>query len=345
MGVPHLLFAQSTGWNADLQSLHRILQTIKTDLLPLSASLINVGRGIGAFAALWFIAEKVWQHLARAESIDFYPLLRPFAIGLAIVLFPSVITVMDGVLQPITDGTAAMVEKSDATIALLLAQKNEAVKNSPFYEMYAGEGGAGDREKWYQYTHPGDDPASEGWLEAIGNDFKFAITKMNYDFRLAIKKVIAEILEFVYAAVSLAIDTLRTFRLVILAILGPLVFAISIFNGFAHTLRHWIARYINIFLWLPVANIFGAVLGRIQEQMLRIDLGQIDQYGDTFFSRLDMGYMVFLLIGIIGYCTVPSIANEIVWVGGSDALTRKTTGMVAGSASGMVNTGIRALEA
>ncbi len=46
--------------------------------------------------------------------------------------------------------------------------------------------------------------------------------------------------------------------------------------------------------------------------MLRVDLAQIDEYGDTFFSRMDMGYMIFLIIGILGYLSVPSIANEIV---------------------------------
>lgn len=330
--LPNMLFAQ-TSWAEDLQGMHSVLDGIYAELIPLCSQLIGVGRGIGGFAALYFIAERVWGHIARSESIDFYPLMRPFAIGLAIILFPSVIGLMNGVLQPTVSGTSAMVENSDAAVALLLKQKEAAVKNSPFYEMYVGEYGDGDREKWYKYTHPDSDPSDEGWMEEIGNDWKFMFSKASYNFRLYIKRIIAEILELLFAAASLAINTLRTFRLVILAILGPLVFGISIFNGFGHTLRHWIARYINIFLWLPVANIFGAVLGKIQEKMLVIDLGQIDEYGDTFFSRTDMGYMIFMIIGILGYFTVPSIANEIVWVGGGDALTAKTTNAAGDIAS------------
>lgn len=323
--LPCVLCAQ-TSWAEDLKSMHVVLDDIKDQLMPLCAQLIGVGRGIGGFAALWFIADKVYEDLSRARPIDFYPLMRPFGIGLAILLFPQILALMDGILQPTVNGTAAMVNNTDAAVALLLQKKAEAVKNSPFYEMYAANGGWGDREKWYKYTHPDSDPADEGWMEEIANDWKFMFSKASYNFRLYIKRVIAEILELLFAAASLAINTLRTFRLVILAVLGPLVFGISIFNGFGHTLRHWIARYVNIFLWLPVANIFGAVLGKIQEQMLVIDLGQIDEYGDTFFSRTDMGYMIFMIIGILGYFTVPSIANEIVWVGGSDKLTEKVTG-------------------
>ena len=51
----------------------------------------------------------------------------------------------------------------------------------------------------------------------------------------------------------LCINTLRTFSLIVLAILGPLVFGLAVFDGFGHTLTVWLARYINVFLWLPVA--------------------------------------------------------------------------------------------
>lgn len=38
-----------------------------------------------------------------------------------------------------------------------------------------------------------------------------------------------------------------TFYMIVLAILGPLVFGIAVFDGFQHTLTVWIARYLNIF--------------------------------------------------------------------------------------------------
>src|SRR3546814_4583646 len=91
-----------------------------------------------------------------------------------------------------------------------------------------------------------------------------------------------------------------------------LVFALAVFDGFQHTLTVWLARYINIYLWLPVANIFGTIIGKIQEKMLEMDLSQIAQNGDTFFTQADTGYLIFMIIGIVGYFTVPSVANYIV---------------------------------
>ena len=57
-----------------------------------------------------------------------------------------------------------------------------------------------------------------------------------------------------------------------LSILGPLAFAISVYDGFQSTLTQWISRYISIYLWLPVSDLFSSVLARIQTLMLQKDI-------------------------------------------------------------------------
>jgi len=99
----------------------------------------------------------------------------------------------------------------------------------------------------------------------------------------------SEVLQVLYEAAALCINSIRTFYLIVLAILGPLVFGISVFDGLHHTLTAWIARYINIFLWLPVANIFGSIIGKIQQNMIQLDINQIQANGDTYFSSTDTG--------------------------------------------------------
>src|SRR5579863_8891894 len=336
--IPDYILAQS-GIAGELKGLQSVLDNVYDQMLPLCSSLIGVGRGIAGFAATWFIAYRVWRHIANAEPIDFYPLFRPFVIGFCVLIFPSVISLMNGVLQPTVTATNGMVTDSDAAIAQLLAQKQQAVQNSDFYKMYVGPDGNGDREKWYEYTHP-DDPtgANEGMFESIGNDVKFAMAKMSYNFRNGIKEWMSEVLQVLYEAAALCINTIRTFYLIVLAILGPIVFGISVFDGLHHTLRAWIARYINIFLWLPVANIFGSIIGKIQQNMIQLDINQIQANGDTFFSSTDTAYLIFLIIGIIGYFTVPSIANHIVHAGGGNTMLYKTTSVFNSAANTAVST-------
>ncbi len=332
--VPQIADAQ--GAAGRIKSLHEVLEKLYDDMMPLCSRLIGVGRGFAGFAATWYIAARVWGHIARAEPVDFYPLFRPFVLGFAVLIFPSVIAMINGVMKPTVTSTAAMVKDSDKAIEQLLAMKEEAIKKTAYWQMYVGESGGGDRDKWYKY-HYGD--KSEGFFKGIGNDIKFAMAKVSYNFRNAIKQWMSEILKVLFEAAALCINTIRTFYLIVLAILGPLVFAIAVFDGFQHTLTVWIARYLNVFLWLPVANIFGGIMGKIQENMLKEDLQQIASNGDTFFSTTDTAYLIFMIIGIIGYFTVPSVANYIIHAGGGNTLLYKVTNMMSTSSRSMVQGG------
>lgn len=336
MVLPEIIHAQ--GLANEIGGLQKVLDQLYHEMLPLCSGLIGVGRGLAGFAATWYIASRVWGHISRAEPVDFYPLLRPFVIGFAVLIFPSIIDLINGVMQPTVSATAGMVDNSDKAIAVLLKQKEEAIQKTSVWQMYVGESGSGDRDKWYKYTHP-DDPtgAGEGWLESIGNDVKFAMAKASYNLRNTIKEWMSEVLHVLYMAAALCINTIRTFYLIVLAILGPLVFGISVFDGFGYTLTVWIARYINIFLWLPVANIFGSIIGKIQEKMIALDIQQIGQTGDTFFSTADTAYLIFMIIGIIGYFTVPSVANYIVHAGGSNALLYKVSNVFSSTAASATN--------
>ena len=269
-GLPIVCSAQ--GVSGSLRGMQPVLDKVYAEMMPLCSRLIDVGRGLAGFGALWYIGSRVWGQIARAEPIDFYPLLRPFALGLAILMFPGVIALMNGVMQPTVSATAGMVNDSNKAIERLLAEKQAALKKTKKWQVYVGESGDGDREKWYQYRHPkdpvGDD---EGFFDGIANDMSFYMEKQQYNFENSIKKWMSQVLEVLYAAAALCINVVRTFMLIVMAILGPLVFGFAVFDGFQQTLTVWIARYVNIFLWLPIANIFGSILGKIQENMLRLE--------------------------------------------------------------------------
>lgn len=320
------MILQITGLSSNIGGLQGVLNQVYNDMLPLCSSLIGVGRGIAGFGSLLYISTRVWRQIAAAEPIDFYPLMRPFSLGMAILLFPTLIAVMNGVLNPTVTATGGMVQNSDAAIKQLLAAKEAAVEKTDQWQMYVGADGDGDRDKWYKYSHP-DDPtdSKEGMFSSVGNDMKFAMAKASYNFRNTVKQWMSEILQVVYEAAALCINTIRTFYLIVLAILGPLVLGLSVFDGFQFTLNTWLAKYVNVFLWLPVANIFGAIIGKVQENMLRLDIRQVQSAGDTFFSSTDTAYLIFLLIGIVGYFTVPAVAGYIINPGGGNSLVNKVS--------------------
>jgi conjugative transposon TraJ protein len=335
--LPALSQAQDV--SNQVKGLHEVLDQLYDNMMPLCSRLIAVGQGIAGFAATWYIASRVWRHIANAEPVDFYPLFRPFVIGFAIMVFPSVLAMINAVMKPTVTATSGMMKDSEKSISVLLKEKEEQIKKTNIWQMYVGETGSGDRDRWYKYTHPDNtNGTSENVLESVGNDIKFAMAKASYNFRNSIKEWMSEVLQLLYQAAALCINTIRTFNLIVLAILGPLVFGIAVFDGFQHTLTVWIARYINTFLWLPVANIFGAIISKIQERMLVFDMRQVQETGDTFFSPTDISYLVFLVIGIVGYFTVPSVANYIVHAGGGNTLLYKVSSFMNASSRQTVTT-------
>ncbi len=301
--------------------LQQVLENLYDQMIPLSSQLIGVGRALAGFAALWYIASRVWRHLSRAEPIDFYPLLRPFAIGLCIGLFPMVLNLINGILQPTVAATDAMVMNTNQALQDMLDGKTQAISQPQNPALSPDD----DPSHWYQYAHP-DVPASP--TPDSGNPISSALSA--FSIKNLIKTWIAEILELFYQGAALCIDTIRTFKLVVLAILGPFVFGLSVFDGFQDTLRQWIARYINVFLWLPVANIFGAITAKIQLNMMVLEASGGST--DPFFGDTNTAYLIFLLIAIIGYFTVPSIAGYIVHAG-HHALFNRTSALATTAVS------------
>ena len=84
---------------------------------------------------------------------------------------------------------------------------------------------------------------------------------------------------------------------------------------FAGSLTAWFSRYISVYLWLPVSSILTALLTKIQVLMIEKD---IEALSDPNYLP-DSGtwyYIVFFLIGIVGYFCVPTVAGWIIEAGG-----------------------------
>lgn len=310
----------------DFENLHQILHTLYQEMMPLCSDLTGVAKGIAGLGALFYVAAKVWQALARAEPIDVYPLLRPFAIGLCIMFFPTfVLGTINTVLSPVVKGCHGMLETQTFDMNKYREQKDkleyEANKRNPETAYLV------DKEEF-------DKKLDElGWsagdLITMGGMY---IDRAEYRMKQNIRKWFQELLELLFQSAGLVIDTIRTFFLIVLSILGPIAFAISVYDGFQSTLTQWITRYISVYMWLPVSDLFSSVLARIQVLMLTKD---IEAMSDPTFipDSTNTVYMVFLIIGIFGYFTIPTVANWIIMAGGVSGANRamNTTAAKAGN--------------
>jgi len=251
----------------DFDNLHQILRNLYQDMLPLCGDMIGVAKGVAGLGALFYVAYRVWKSLASAEPIDVFPLLRPFAIGLCIMFFPTVVLgTINAVMSPVVTGAHGILE-SQITNVENLQQQRDALE----YEARVREG-----KEWLVNDEVYEEKFSELGIRQIGTMVSMWWEHTWYNIKMWFRQLVTDFFELLYNAAGLTIDTLRTFFLVVLAILGPLSFALSIYDGFQSTLTSWISRYISVYLWLPVADIFSAGLSKIRALSLqnpRIDAG------------------------------------------------------------------------
>lgn len=316
----------------DFDNLHQILRNLYEEMMPLCSQMTGVAKGIAGLGALFYVAYRVWQSLSRAEPVDVYPLLRPFVIGFCIMFFPTVVLgTINSVLSPVVTGTNGILQTQTLDMNQYREQKDrlefEAMKRNPETSYLV------DKEEFDKKL---DDLGITDAPEICG----MYIDRAMYNTKKWFQELFRNLLELMFQAAALVIDTLRTFFLVVLSILGPISFAISVWDGFQATLTQWFVRYISIYLWLPVSDLFSSVLARIQVLMLQKD---IEQLTDPNFipDGSNTVYITFLIIGIIGYFTIPTVAGWIVQAGGGAGnygknvnQTASKTGSIAGGAAG-----------
>lgn len=316
-------------------NLHELLRSLYDEMLPLSADMATVAKGIAGLGALFYVALKVWQALSRAEPIDVFPLLRPFAIGLAIMFFPTIVLgTINAVISPVVKGTHAMLENQVLDLNQLQQQKDqlerEAMLRNPETAYLVS-----DEEFDKKLDELGWSPSDLATMSGMYLD------RQAYKIEKAIKEWFRNLLEILFQASALVIDTIRTFFLIVLSILGPIAFAISVWDGFQSTLTQWLTRYISVYLWLPISDMFSSILAKIQSLILERD---IEMLADPTYipDTSNTVYIIFMLIGIVGYFTIPTVAGWVIQAGGAGNFMRNVnqtaskTGNIAGAGTGSV---------
>ena len=303
----------------DWTNLHELLRSLYDEMMPLCEDMASVAKGVAGIGALFYVAYRVWQSLSRAEEIDVFPLFRPFVLGLCIMFFPTmVLGTINGILSPVCSATSSLVEQQTFDMKKYQEEKDELEREAMLR----------DPAKAFLVSDEEFDKKIDelGWsLGDMDTMINMYGQKAVYDMGEKVRQWFRELLELFFQAASLLIDTLRTFFLIVLSILGPISFALAVYDGFQSTLTTWLSRYICIYLWLPVGDLFGAILSRIQVLMLQQDIKQMQD--PTFIPDASNSvYCIFMIIGIIGYFCVPTVSSWIIQAGGAGAYGQKANG-------------------
>ena len=288
---------------AEITGLRKAVYDTYDKISPTFDLLANGMSLLAGLGSLLYVAIRVYQMLMVEEEFSVRPILKPFCIGLLLMFYPGVINMLNVVGSIPTNYTNALVGESNVLLEDLIYRK---VTETEGWKWYMGPSGMGDYDSWVKDNDVDSGPLGiSAWMNFQGERIEFIFKQQLREFVF----VIASIMFYVAA---LSVDGARVFFLTMLGLLGPMSIALSIFDFWSGSLVTWMTRYIHVYLWLPVANVYGFFINNIQITLIRGSFVEVAEGGSSTFSTTDLGMVVFMIFAALGYMTIPSVASWIV---------------------------------
>lgn len=122
-----------------------------------------------------------------------------------------------------------------------------------------------------------------------------------------IEAIVSAVLFFIVKILLFAQQILCSLYLTIAGLVGPLVFALAIVSGFSQGIRSWVARYIQIAMWVPV----GYIVMYINLQIGNVFMRNVADAGDAAIST---GWFMVALqtVALVSVASVPKIAAWVI---------------------------------
>lgn len=309
---------------ADYSTLWHIYESSMTYL----SGFVSIAQALAAIGALLYISYRVWSSMAKAEPIDAFSLLRPFAIGLCLCFFQgAVLDPINKVSGAIDEYFYGLAEKAsdDAKVklqALTVVRNENAQKELKTKQDYIDLSNGKDTEATRNATSATD---------SFWNNFSDEV----------IISAIITLLRYICLGMEYIMRSLSIFYITILSLFGPLVFAISIFDGFQSSLTAWFSKYINFSLWGTICSILDIFLSTVVQSITQNTIDAIyiaRTQGIAEASATSDSTMIAVityLLGIVCFFSVPTISGWIVSAGGGAGPVSNAIKGAAGAVMGV----------
>lgn len=309
------------------EALTRGLDNVLDTAVDYADALSSTAQLICGIAAMLYIGSKLWKSWAKGEEIDFYSMLRPFAIGLVIIFFSGFTKILDAVVMPIEVATEYVKTSASEKVNSSYTEYFRLQKQVRELKAKADAERAVPAEKlsvWRTISKNISDVKDK--ISNIAGSTSDTIFK----FLIDIGSVVVEV--FTMATVYFYKVYVVTAKIV-LVLIGPFALALSVLPSFKGNFKAWVAQYINVSLYIPICNIIGFVQSMIVTECLYVpcseSLGTVLEQGlnNETLTSIDASSIMIkicgILLGIISimlYSHVPVFANWILRGDGSGGL-------------------------
>lgn len=324
---------------------------VKMDVKAMDEGLkfIPFAKAIAGFGAMIYIGILGWQMLNGETEFQIMPIIKVFMIGMIIIHWSAFVNLCGKPFEKLTapiEAKFTLIQKATELKRYeryFLQSKvlDEAIKlkakNKLDEEKMKGGEEKGGRliDKAVEYI---GDKASASFDVLVQPVIEFGIKLEFY-----LQKVLGDFIEFV-SLVILRICVYFIFFMqkiwsYILIMVGPIAIGMALIPGFENSLYNWVAKFINVNLYLVVGYIvlnlghlmiiagYGMEIDRLKE--IVDDTGALKSEPMLIYFIERAGFFKTLIFTVVGYgvtavgmLMVPSIADSIVQAGGGQIMSK-----------------------
>jgi hypothetical protein len=317
------------------QSLYNMAYGAREALVSSSfGSMANAVSGVLAIGIFFYIGSKIWKNIAKNEPIEIYPLLRPFIICILISNFQGlVISPLNSITKPIVAQlNTAGIKGDNAAYSNIKSRITKARETRQATGSATDNNESNDSSWWQKLKQKAGEAAN-----MIGS------------FMSYLAEFLAELLFIIMDYTGWAIRVFfklfiiftEQFYLSMLAFIGPIAFAVSLFPGYSSTLTNWISKYISIMFWTPIIALADVFIGYIISKYVDIYLSMTDPSGLGILVASIATGLVSLALSLYAffiYKKAPTIASWVIQGGdtGNASSLANILGTIAGAAGAIV---------
>ena len=250
------------------------------------------------------------------KGFDISLAFRPFCILVILSVFPNlVISPLDAISQSLYKWMDKTCEQSSSE----REQLSHRLKNKI------------DQEDILDYDMDNTDIAM---IDGLYESSEESRTELPSRFQRWIMDAMVHLVEILSYVAQMFVSFLSVIYMIILSITGPLTFVLAIVPMFMSSIGSWLARYIQIMLWIPISHLIVIIMNYFHIIILKnaIDSTDAITWPTTIMTCLSM-------VMIIALFKIPTLCEWIVESTGGMSFNNavnKAGAKTAGATMGMI---------
>lgn len=274
-------------------------------------AVTSVGISLAAFCVCVSMISIIRDYLGKSE-FHWWHFLRPLIIFLLVCNFGTLVVrpldaicgVYNGRLSSAVGGSMDEFQRTFREVSESVAREADRMFQDRTEEIAMSD------KSWFQKK-----------VETVALSVRKWVSKQTGAVTVTLATVVLGLVFIIFKIMCAVMVIMASLYLVIMALVGPFTFALSILPAYRNGIKLWVERYIQYSLWIPLTHICCYLC----TALARIDIGVT--LGDGTLNGVNnIGYcftsLLLLVLSFKMIRQVPGVASYIIESGSHETLSR-----------------------